>query len=211
MALRHQKLEIEVLYSDRLVDLIAERFDAAIRIGELKDSSLVARRIAPVRGVLVASPSYLTRMGRPTTPSDLAKHECLANAGGSTTDWVFRVGKRSISIQPQGRLRTDSGEAMVRWAIDGLGVALLPSFLVSDDIASGRLEPLLVDYVHFDAGIHVVRPPGPHLPAKVRALIDTLVEKFGGDPVWDRCLMHAKHSGARLRTEFNGPPRSRRT
>ena len=192
MALRHPKLEIEVFYSDRLVDLIAERFDAAVRIGELKDSSLVARRIAPVRGVLVASPAYLKRMGRPTTPSDLAAHECLINTGGSVTDWPFRVGKRSISIHPQGRLRTDSAEARVRWAIDGLGIALLPSFLVSDDIVDGRLEPLLVDYVHFDAGIHVVRPPGPHVPAKVRALIDTLVDKFGGEPVWDKCLMHAK-------------------
>jgi DNA-binding transcriptional LysR family regulator len=208
MALRHPKLEIEVFYSDRLVDLIGERFDAAIRIGELKDSSLIARRIAPVRAVLVASPTYLKRKGRPATPGDLATHECLINTGGSVTDWVFRAGKRSISIHPQGRLRTDSGEALVRWAIDGLGIAFMPSFLVSDEIASGRLEPLLVDYIHFDAGIHVVRPPGPHVPAKVRVLIDTLVEKFGGDPVWDRCLMHAKQQKLTGRRDHAEPDTS---
>lgn len=189
----HPRLEIDVSYSDRIVDLIGERFDAAIRIGVLKDSSLVARRIASVRAVLVASPEYLARNGRPSTPGDLARHECLIYTGRTVPQWLLRAGKRSISIRPEGRLRSDSGETIVQWAIEGLGIAEAPSFLVSDAIESGRLEPLLLDYPLPEVGIHVLRPPGSYVPGKVRVLIDTLVESFGGEPVWDRCLMHARH------------------
>ena len=106
-------------------------------------------------------------------------------------EWQFRAGKRSISIRPQGRLRSDSGEAILQWAIAGLGIADGPSFLVSDAIASGTLEPLLLDYATPEHGIYVVRPPGAYVPGKVRVLIDTLVERFGGEPHWDRCLMSA--------------------
>jgi DNA-binding transcriptional LysR family regulator len=191
MAQRHPRLEMDVSYSDRLVDLIGERYDAAIRIGALKESSLVARRIAPVRSVLVASPEYLARNGRPGTPSDLAGHACLIYTGRTVAEWQFRAGKRWISIRPEGRLRSDSGEAVLQWAITGLGIAEAPSFLVSDSIESGTLEPLLLDYATPEYGIHVVRPPGSYVPGKVRVLIDTLVERFGGEPLWDRCLMNA--------------------
>jgi DNA-binding transcriptional LysR family regulator len=193
MAQRHPRLEMDVSYSDRLVDLIGERFDAAIRIGALKDSSLVARRIAPVRPVLVASPDYLARRGRPSTPGDLAGHDCLIYTGRTVAEWQFRAGKRSASIRPQGRLCSDSGEAVLQWAIAGLGIAEGPSFLASDAIESGALEPLLLDYARPEYGIYVVRPPGAHVPGKVRVLIDTLVERFGGEPLWDRCLMHVHH------------------
>jgi DNA-binding transcriptional LysR family regulator len=93
-----------------------------------------------------------------------------------------------MSIRPEGRLRPDSGEAILQWAVAGLGIADLPSFLVSDAIASGALEPLLPDHPRPEYGIHVVRPPGSDVPSKVRILIDTLVERFGGSPEWDRCL-----------------------
>jgi DNA-binding transcriptional LysR family regulator len=189
MAKRHPRLEIDVSYVDRHVDLIAERFDAAVRIGALKDSSLVARRVAPVRAIVVASPDYLARNGRPRTPGDLASRECLIYAGaGTVVDWQFRSGSRWIAIRPSGRLRSDNGEAMLQWAIAGLGIAAGPSFLVGDAIESGRLEPLLLDYPMPEFGIYVVRPPGSYVPGKVRALIDTLAEHFGGEPVWDRCL-----------------------
>jgi DNA-binding transcriptional LysR family regulator len=196
MAQRHPRLELDVSYSDRLVDLIAERFDAAVRIGILKDSSLVARRLAPVRSVLVASPDYLARNGRPSTPSDLAGHECLIYTGRTVAEWQFRAGKRLISIRPEGRLRSDSGEAILQCAIAGLGIAEGPSFLVSDAIESGTLEPLLLDYATPEHGIYVVRPPGSYVPGKVRLLIDTLVARFGGEPDWDRCLIKAHgHNG----------------
>jgi len=194
MAQRHPRLEMDVSYSDRIVDLIGERFDAAIRIGTLQDSSLVARRIAPVRSVLVASPDYLARNGRPSTPHDLTGHECLIYTGRTVAEWEFLAGKRSISIRPEGRLRSDSGEAVLQWATAGLGIAEGPSFLVSDAIDSGALEALLTDYGRPEHGIYVVRPPGSYVPGKVRVLIDTLVERFGGQPYWDRCLMNA-HGG----------------
>ncbi|WP_046865965.1 LysR family transcriptional regulator [Microvirga massiliensis] len=192
LAVHHPKLEMDVSYSDRFVDLIGERFDAAIRIGTLKDSSLVARRIAPVRSVIVASPDYLALKGRPKIPSDLAAHECLIYTGRAAPDWQFRAGKRWISIRPEGRLRSDSGEAILRWAIAGLGIADAPSFLVSDAVESGALEPLLLDYPMPEHGLHIVRPPGAYMPGKIRVLIDALVERFEGEPDWDGCLMKSR-------------------
>jgi DNA-binding transcriptional LysR family regulator len=188
LASAHPDLEIDVSYTDRVVDLIGERFDAAVRIGSLRDSSLVVRKIAPVHAVLVASPGYLARHGRPRTPQDLVGHECLIYTGSLVPEWQFLSGKRRFAIRPEGRLRSDSGEAILQWAIAGIGIADSPSFLVSDAIESGALEPLLLSYPRPEYGIHVVRPPGSHVPGKVRVLIDTLVERFGGTPEWDRCL-----------------------
>jgi DNA-binding transcriptional LysR family regulator len=186
----HPRLELDVSYSDRVVDLIAERYDLAIRIGVLQDSSLVARRIASVRGAVVASPSYLDRHGRPEAPDDLAAHECLLYSGSVAGDWQFRSGKRLISIRPRGRLRSDSGEAMLLWAEAGLGIAYLPSFMLSDAIERGAVEHILRDYPSHEYGIYAVRPPGANVSGKVRLLIDALVERFGGLPFWDRCMMH---------------------
>ena len=188
MARRHPRLELDVSYSDRTVDLIGERFDAAVRIGTLKDSSLVARRIAPVRAVLLASPDYLARSGRPREPGDLGGHECLLYTGMSQLDWVFRAGKRTISVRPHGRLRSDSGDAILQWAIEGLGICIVPTFLASDAVEGGRLEPILLDYALPEVGLYVVRPPGAYVAGKVRVLIDTLAERFGDALAWDRCL-----------------------
>jgi DNA-binding transcriptional LysR family regulator len=196
LACRHPRLELDVSYSDRIVDLIGERFDAAIRIGALQDSSLVARRIAPVRATVVASPDYLARRGRPETPDDLTRHECLIYAGQTNPVWPFESGKRRFSLRPSGRLRSDSGEAILQWAIAGLGIAYLPSFLLSDAVEQGSLVPLLQAYPGPEFGIFVVRPAGAHVPGKVRVLIDALVERFGGEPDWDRCLMKARQEKA---------------
>lgn len=192
MARRHPGLDLDVSFSDRIVDLIGERFDAAVRVGTLQDSSLVARRIAPARSVLVASPDYLARRGRPATPADLAGHDCLVYTGRTSPDWRFRAGKRWITVRPAGRLRSDSGDTILQWAVAGLGIADTPTFLLADAIDSGALVPVLTDYPAPEFAIHVVRPPGDNVPAKVRVLIDMLVEHFGGEPVWDRCLMNAR-------------------
>lgn len=191
LAARHPRLELDVTYSDRLVDLIGERFDAAVRIGKMEDSALVARRIAPVRAVVVASPAYLERHGCPATPADLAAHACLLYSGSRQADWQFRSGKRLVSVRPTGRLRSDSGEAIVRWALAGLGLAMVPTFLITDEIAGGALVPLLLGHPAPEFGVYVVRPPGAYVPGKVRVLVDTLVERFSGPPVWDPCQMHA--------------------
>jgi DNA-binding transcriptional LysR family regulator len=184
MAGRFPRLEIDVAFSDRIVDLIGDRFDAAVRIGALRDSSLVARKVAPVRSVIAASPAYLARHGRPASPSDLLQHECLIYTASVTPDWPLRVGKRWVAIRPSGRLRSDSGDAILGWAIAGLGIANLPSFLAAPEIRNGTLEPILTDCAMPEFGVYVVRPPGAQVPAKVRALIDTLAERFPGDPDW---------------------------
>jgi DNA-binding transcriptional LysR family regulator len=189
MAERHPRLEIDLSLSDRQVDLVAERFDAAVRIGNLEDSSLVARRIAPVRSALVASPDYLAEYGYPETPQDLVRHQCLDYVGRASADWSFRSGKRWVAVRPRSRLRADNGETILQWAIAGAGIAELPTFLLSDAIESHQLVPVLRDYPPPEHGLYVLRPPGHNVPGKVRALIDLLVAKFGGEPVWDGCMM----------------------
>ena len=182
MAERYPRLEIEIVFGDRVIDLIGDRFDAAVRIGALRDSSLIARKVAPIRAVLAASPAYLARYGRPSSPADLTHHQCLIYTGSAVLDWSLRVGRRWVAIRPSGRLHSDSGDAILQWTIAGLGIANLPSFLASAAIRDGTIEPVLAEYALPEIGIYVVRPPGPQVPAKVRALIDTLVERFSGDP-----------------------------
>jgi len=184
MAERYPRLEIEVAFADRVTDLIGERFDAAVRIGALRDSSLIARRIAPVRSVLAASPAYLARHGRPSSPDDLLRHQCLIYTGSAVLDWSFRFGRRWVTIRPSGRLGSDSGDVLLKWAIAGLGIANLPSFLTSEAVRDGTLESLLPEYTMPEFGVYVVRPPGPQVPAKVRALIDIMVERFSGNADW---------------------------
>jgi DNA-binding transcriptional LysR family regulator len=198
LARLHPRLEIDVEASDRYVDLIGERFDAAIRIGTLKDSSLVARRIAPVNGVVLASPAYLAEKGRPATPLDLAEHECLLYTGTNSPDWVFRVGKRRVAVRPSGRLRSDSGDTLLDWAKSGLGIVQLPTFIASDAIRAGSLVPLLWEFPLQEHALYVVRPPGAYVPGKVRVLIDLLVERFGGTPYWDPCQIAAREQGVTL-------------
>jgi DNA-binding transcriptional LysR family regulator len=190
LALEHPRLKIEASYSDAFVDLVAERFDAAVRLGVLADSSLVARRIAPIHAAVVASPAYLERRGTPTTPADLADHDAVVQSGMRQGDsWRFQDGKRTITVRPDARFRADNGEAVTQAAIAGLGVAMLPTFLISDAIEAGTLIPVLNDFTIGEAGLYLVRPPGP-ASARVRVLTDRMVEAFGGQPYWDACAMH---------------------
>ncbi|HEY3696364.1 LysR family transcriptional regulator [Phenylobacterium sp.] len=194
LAMRHPDLKLEASYSDRFVDLIGERFDVAVRVGFLVDSSLIARRIAPINAAAVASPGYLARFGAPATPSDLAHHPALTQGDEV---WRFRDGEREIVVRPQGRFRADNGQALLDGVIAGLGVAVLPTFLASPALESGQAVPLLPDYPIPQGGLYVVRPP-PAGPAtrKVRALTDLLVERFGGEPYWDGCYAARKAAGA---------------
>jgi len=179
---RYPALQLDVSYSDRFVDVIGERFDAAIRVGNLPDSDLIARQIAPSRVIVAASPAYLLRHGHPQRPEDLLNHACLiyADAGRSTAMWRFRSGRRTVVIRPSGPLRTDNAEAILLWALSGLGIGEFPSFMVAEAIERGDLVPLLESFQLPAGGVHVVRPPGPYLPAKVRVLIDLLVARLGG-------------------------------
>lgn len=176
LALRHPKLHVHAAYSDRFVDLVGEGFDAAVRLGYLPDSNLVARRIAPLSGKCVASPAYVMARGAPRTPEELQQHEFLMQG---TESWRFVSGDRTITVRPQGRFKADNGVALAAAALAGLGIAALPDFLIDEYIASGALVPVLVDYPPPEAGLYVVRPPGRFAPRKVRVLIDILIERFG--------------------------------
>jgi DNA-binding transcriptional LysR family regulator len=186
LARDNPRLEIDAAYSDRHVDLLNERFDAAVVVGDLKDSALVSRRIAALRGLIVASPAYLSRHGTPVAPSDLSGHECLVyTARPERFYWQFLVRRRRISILPAGRFHADHLEGLLQAAEAGLGIAALPSFLTANGIEARRLVPLLIDFPLVERSIYIVRPPGPYVPARLRALIDLLVECFDEEPAWD--------------------------
>lgn len=189
----HPRVELDVSFDDRMVDLTAGGFDLAVRIGTLPDSALIARRIAPVRKVVVGSPDYLNRAGRPRTPADLADHAILLY--GSET-WRFRSGSAWEVIRVTPRLRTDNGDMLRQAAEAGLGLCQLPTFIASAGIESGALEILLPDHELESGALHAVMPPGRAATARVRALVDFLAVRFGPEPSWDPCYLAARERRA---------------
>lgn len=182
MAHRHPHLHIHASYTDRFVDLVNEGFDCAIRVGTLPDSSLIAKRIGPIHGTLVASPAYIAAHGAPATPDEISAHEALTQ--GAET-WRFVVGDAIVTVQPQGRFKADSGVALAAAAAAGLGIARLPDCLIRDHVASGALVPIMTDHPPPSGAVYVVRPPGQHPSRKIRVLIETLVEHFARHPeIW---------------------------
>jgi DNA-binding transcriptional LysR family regulator len=179
MARRHPHLHVHTCYSDRFVDLIAEGYDCAIRVGYLPDSNLIARRIGPIHGKLVASPGYIQAHGSPETPDDLAIHQALMQG---TEAWQLIDGDRIITVRPQGRFKADNGTALVAAAAAGLGIAYLPDWLTHDHLASGALVPVMTRYPAPPAGAYVVRPPGQHPARKIRVLTELLVEYCDRSP-----------------------------
>ncbi|WP_419827532.1 LysR family transcriptional regulator [Sphingomonas sp.] len=180
----HPRLRLDLSLGDRRVDILAEGFDVAVRMGSLSDSTLVARRIAPLRLAVLASPAYLARRGVPARPRDLADHDCIVYTVPGGDVWRFREGGRSTSVRVTGRFRSDSAEAMRAAAVSGHGIAGLPTYMLGAAIADGSLVPLLTGYPVAEAGLYAVRPPGPP-PAKTRAFIDALAARFGPEPSWD--------------------------
>jgi DNA-binding transcriptional LysR family regulator len=186
-AQRYPRISIDVSFSDRFVDIVEDGFDAAIRIGVLKDSSLIGRKLSPIRALLAASPDYLARHARPATPRDLLQHRCLSYSGpGSEEQWRFRVGGRWLAIKPAGPFRADNGEALRDAAAAGLGIIALPSFILSPALESGALEPILTDFALPERGLYVLRHAGSP-PLRLRLLIDFLAARFGPEPYWDPC------------------------
>ncbi|SFH45939.1 DNA-binding transcriptional regulator, LysR family [Palleronia marisminoris] len=179
MARRHPQLQIISCYTDRFVDLIAEGFDCAIRVGYLEDSNLVARRVGPIEGSFVASPDYIRERGAPKTPDDLAGHDALLQG---TEPWRLMDDEKVVRVHPQGRFKADNGTALATAAVKGLGLAFLPDCLIHAELASGALVRVMTDYPPPTAGAYVIRPPGPHPAQKVRVLADLLVEDFRTNP-----------------------------
>lgn len=179
MARRHPQLSIQTCYTDRFVDLIAEGYDCAIRVGYLQDSNLIARCIGPIEGKLVASPSYINAYGSPERPEEIITHQALMQ---STEAWQFMDGDKVVSVRPQGRFKADNGVALVAAAVAGLGIAYLPNCLTHDSVASGALVPIMKGYPPPPAGAYMVRPAGQHPAQKIRVLTELLIEYFGKSP-----------------------------
>ena len=173
MARRHPQLHMQTCYSDRFVDLIAEGFDCAIRVGYLEDSNLIARRVGPVYGKLVASPAYVSVHGAPETPDELQGHEALMQG---TEAWKLMDGDQIVTVRPQGRFKADNGTALVAAAVAGLGIAYVPDWLTDAHVAAGALVPVMTRYPPPPAGAFVVRPPGQHPARKIRVLTELLIE-----------------------------------
>lgn len=186
----YPSVTVDLGLADRYVDLIDEGWDAAIRIGRLQDSSLVARKLAPCRIVVCAAPAYLERHGNPRTPEDLTQHNCLGYTlptAVSASRWVF--GEEGGNIVPiAGNLRANNGDALLAAAVAGQGLVYQPTFLVGDSLRDGSLVRVLSDYAVPELGVYAVLPSGRQAPAKVRVVIDFLAARFSPSPEWDRGL-----------------------
>src|SRR5512145_375302 len=185
-AARYPDVQISLSLSDRNVNVVEEGFDLAVRIADLADSSLAARKLAPNRRVVCASPAYLARHGEPRTPEDLVKHNCLAT--DFTMNWDYRGpdGKPG-TVRVTGRYACDNWEVLREWAVAGLGVALKSTWDVRRHLEDGSLVSLLPGYTFAsDVAIYAVYPHRRHLPAKTRAFIEFLAESFGPEPYWDQ-------------------------
>lgn len=176
---RHPELKVNLQLEDRFTDLVAEGFDVAIRIGSLKDSTLVATRLARIPRVFCASPDYLARRGEPRRPEDLSGHNCLNYSLLSTRDnWSFAVGEGTRDIEINGSLSTNNGDVLKEATMQGLGIMMIPTFFVEQELKDGSLKAVLSDYCPEPFGLYAVRPSRHFTPARVRALIDYLREQF---------------------------------
>jgi DNA-binding transcriptional LysR family regulator len=185
-AARYPDVQLALSLSDRTVNVVEEGFDLAIRIADLADSSLAARKLAPNRRVVCASPAYLRRHGTPRTHDDLAKHNCLSTDFAMNWDYRGPDGKPG-SVRVTGRYACDNWEVLREWALAGLGVALKSTWDVRRHLEDGSLVSLLPGYTFAtDVAIYAVYPHRRHLPAKTRAFIEFLAESFGPEPYWDR-------------------------
>jgi DNA-binding transcriptional LysR family regulator len=176
----HPGIRIDLHLSDAFVDIVGEGIDVAVRIAELPDSSLRARRIAPVTGYIVGSAAYFEKHGRPRHPADLAHHACFAYTNSAHPDaWRFRkAGGEEAVVRIEGPLRTNNGDAMLAALRAGLGIAVLPDFIVRDDLAAGTLEAVLEDWSMGSSALHLVTPPGTLRPARVEALMEFLAARL---------------------------------
>ncbi|MFY1827014.1 LysR substrate-binding domain-containing protein [Myxococcus fulvus] len=183
---RYPRIELELSFQDRYVNLVEERFDVAVRIGALPDSSLVARRLATIRRFLVAAPRYPKGRKALAQPGDLASHPCLQFShfqDGETWTLVRGVERTTVRIHPV--LRADNAEALRLAALGGCGVSALATFLVDDDLRSGRLIRVLEDWALPEVGLFAVHPPSRLVAPKARVFVDFLAERLAGEP-WER-------------------------
>ena len=177
---RYPEVEVEIVATDRQVDLIDEGFDLAIRAGVLADSTLIARPLGSVRRLLVASPGYLKRSGQPKAPADLEKHACLVFAAApARAHWTLRSKGRSVKVAAPARLVVNDFDLLREAARSGLGIASLPAFLCREDVARGRLRPVLPAWCTEETPLHAVYPSTRHLSPTVIAFVELVREQAG--------------------------------
>jgi DNA-binding transcriptional LysR family regulator len=183
---RYPQVRIDMEIGDRFVDLADEGFDVAIRIAKEPSPNLVARKLAGVNRKICATPDYFQHHGVPEAPADLARHNCLTYTHFNPQDpWRLKGPAGDISVNATGNLRLNDDEALSAAVLGGLGIALLPTFIIGRDLQAGRLLAVLSDYVPLERHIWAVYLPNRHLAGKVRAFIDFLVERFAPQPYWD--------------------------
>jgi len=187
---RYHKLQIDLVMDDRKVDLVAAGFDVAIRAqsGAMPDSTLIARKLAPLRQVLCASPDYIHRRGLPLAPGDLSGHNCvLYSYSSDASEWILQDEGSSQTVQVSGNYQVNNSEALLEALRQGMGIGRLPTFVAGPDLLSGRLVKLFEPYNIPDHAFYAVFPQREYLPAKVRAFLDFASEYFGGYlPYWDK-------------------------
>jgi DNA-binding transcriptional LysR family regulator len=184
---RYPKLHIDLVMDDRNIDLVAGGIDVAIRSGDMPDSTLIARKLAPLRQVLCASPTYIERYGMPAAPSELRERNCiLFSYSGDANEWTLNNGGKSEAVLVSGSYRVNNSEALLEALREGVGIGRLPTFVAGPDLKVGNLVRILESYHIPDHTFYAVFPERQYLPAKVRAFLDFAIEYFGGDqPYWD--------------------------
>jgi len=177
---RYPLITVDLHLSDARVDLIADGFDAVLRIGVLEDSSLVARRIAAIPRMIVAAPAYLDRHGRPSHPEQLAQHICFGYVYQQAQNtWRFRNSEgETVTVRPSGPLQVNNGDALMPALLAGLGIAALPAFIARDAVAAGRLETILPEWSTPDGDLHLLMAPGAPQPARIKVLADFLFRRL---------------------------------
>ncbi|QDQ28965.1 LysR family transcriptional regulator [Chitinimonas arctica] len=176
---RHPEVSIDAALCDRVVDLVEEGFEAAIRIGQLPDSSLIAKPLSPYRLMICASPDYLARRGTPCQPQDLSRHECISFSHVAVAQWRLMDKDDICSVPVSGRLQVNHGQALRVAALHGLGIVLQPAILMEADIQAGHLVQLLPSYELPSRPMHIVYLPDRYRSPKLRSFVDFMVERFG--------------------------------
>lgn len=183
----HPQMKVDLTITDRSVDLAEEGYDVAISVTGQPPQNLVARRLAPIRRQLCATPEYFARHGTPTSPADLVGHNCLDyTRSGEQGRWRFTGPAGEISIPVNGSLHVDDDEALSQAVLCGLGLALLPTFIIGKNLQAGQLRAVLSEYIPVERHVYATYLPTRHLPSKVRTFIDFLVARIGTPPYWDR-------------------------
>jgi DNA-binding transcriptional LysR family regulator len=185
-AAQHPEVSLSLNLSDRVVDIVNEGFDCAVRVGDLPDSSLVSVRLADNRRLCVATPAYLERAGVPQKPADLMRHQCLtlSSDASQTRGWAFVSEGEVTHLRPSGRLDCSDGQVLHAWCLLGLGLAWRSTWEVEDDVAAGRLRVVLQEFAAPPNGIYAVFPQRKHLPLRVRLWIDFIKHSYGDPTYW---------------------------